>query len=86
VEVVRHGLIGTRDIVSTSASVGTEITTRGRGGPEHKDLQRRIAAWGSEHGFRATIERQVEGGRVDVALERLGFGSPARLVHDPCGI
>lgn len=61
------------DVVSISSRERSETVVRGRGGAEHKDLQRRIAAWGSENGFRATIERQVEGGRVDVALERAGL-------------
>ena len=43
----------------------------GRGGPRHKQVQSVIKRWGEHHGYRATIERSILGGRgsVDVALE-----------------
>lgn len=44
-------------------------TTPGRGGSEHKYLQTLIKQLGEDRGYRATIERQVEGGSIDVALE-----------------
>jgi hypothetical protein len=41
----------------------------GRGGSEHKYIQSLIKQLGEARGYRATIERQVEGGSIDVALE-----------------
>jgi hypothetical protein len=44
----------------------------GKGGAEHTYLQELVKRWGEEHGFRAAVEEQVEGGResIDVALYR----------------
>ncbi len=49
-----------------------ESPTPGRGGGEHKLLQRLAAEWGAERGFRAAIEQEILGGagRVDVGLDR----------------
>src|SRR5581483_9031863 len=47
----------------------TEPPQPGRGGQQHKYLQQLIRHWGEERGFRATVEKQVAGGSVDVALE-----------------
>ncbi|MBI3818856.1 MAG: type IV secretion system DNA-binding domain-containing protein [Planctomycetes bacterium] len=42
----------------------------GRGGAQHKYLQSLVKHYAEVHGFRATIEAAVDGGRVDVLLER----------------
>lgn len=44
----------------------------GKGGQQHKYLQGLIKRWGEERGFKATIEKQVTGGSVDVVLEKEG--------------
>jgi len=45
----------------------------GKGGQQHKYLQQLIKRWGEERGYKATIEKQVAGGSVDVALEKDGY-------------
>lgn len=47
----------------------------GRGGAKHKYLQSLVAKIGTDHGFLATIEKSLMGGRahVDVSLERDDF-------------
>jgi hypothetical protein len=44
----------------------------GRGGPEHKYVQQLIKQWAEGLGYRATIEKQLVEGSVDVALEKKG--------------
>jgi len=44
----------------------------GKGGPQHKYLQHLIKRYAEDKGFKATIEKQVEGGSVDVSLEKEG--------------
>lgn len=46
----------------------------GRGGAQHKYLQQLIKQLAEEKGYRATIEKQIDGGvgSVDIALEREG--------------
>lgn len=45
----------------------------GRGGATHKYLQGLIREWAQANGFRAEIEKEIDGGkRVDVALSREG--------------
>lgn len=44
----------------------------GKGGPKHRYLQRLVKELGEQQGFRSTIEAPVEGGQVDVLLERDG--------------
>lgn len=41
----------------------------GKGGQQHKYLQHLIKKFGEDRGFRAIIERPVDGGSIDVALE-----------------
>lgn len=47
----------------------------GRGGPEHQYLQDLVKRWAESHGYRATIEEEIPGGRgkVDVALRTDDF-------------
>ncbi|MBW8878417.1 MAG: type IV secretion system DNA-binding domain-containing protein [Acidobacteria bacterium] len=47
----------------------------GRGGPEHQYLQDLVKRWAESHGYRATIEEEIPGGRgkVDVALRSDDF-------------
>lgn len=45
----------------------------GRGGPEHKYLQELVKRWAESKGFRAVVEEEIPGGRVDVALEQDGW-------------
>lgn len=59
------------DKVKPKAEV-PKITVLGKGGQQHKYLQGLIKRWGEERGFKATIEKQVSGGSVDVVLEREG--------------
>lgn len=49
-----------------------EQRTPGRGGPQHKYVQTLIKQWAEGMGWRATIEKQVLGGKgsVDVAIEK----------------
>lgn len=54
--------------VSKAKSIASE-TPPGKGGQQHKYLQQLIKRWGEERGYKATIEKQVKGGGVDVALE-----------------
>lgn len=57
------------------AKTGTaiqEATAPGKGGQQHKYLQQLIKRWGEERGYKSTIEKQVSGGSVDVALEKGG--------------
>lgn len=49
-----------------------EAVQPGKGGQQHKYLQQLIKRWGEERGYKATIEKQVAGGSVDVALEKDG--------------
>lgn len=49
-----------------------ETTAPGKGGQQHKYLQQLIKRWGEERGYKSTIEKQVSGGSVDVALEKDG--------------
>lgn len=44
--------------------------TSGKGGAEHKYLQSLIKSYAESKGFRATIEAAVEGGAIDVLLQR----------------
>jgi hypothetical protein len=44
----------------------------GRGGPQHKYLQNVLKSFGETHGYHATVEKQVDGGSIDVFLERAG--------------
>jgi len=55
-----------------SKGATVEAVQPGRGGQQHKYLQQLIKRWGEERGFKATIEKQVAGGSVDVALEKDG--------------
>jgi hypothetical protein len=45
----------------------------GRGGQQHQYLQHLFKRAGEERGFKATIEKSVPGGSVDVAFERGAF-------------
>jgi hypothetical protein len=45
----------------------------GRGGREHKYIQKLLKQVGEDRGFRATIEREIPGGSVDLSLEREGM-------------
>ncbi len=56
----------------TEKKPAAEPRLPGKGGPEHTYLQELIKRWGEEHGFRAVVEEQIEGGResIDVALYR----------------
>lgn len=47
----------------------------GRGGPEHQYLQDLVKRWAESHGYRATIEEEIPGGKgkVDVALRTDDF-------------
>lgn len=47
-----------------------EPTPLGRGGQEHKYLQHLVKRLGEERGFRAVIEEQVTGGKVDIVLRK----------------
>lgn len=49
--------------------------TAGRGGTEHKELQRRFQTLAHELGYKVTIEMQIPGGReaVDIVFERGGI-------------
>ena len=47
-----------------------EPVGEGGGGPEHQYLQELVRQFANEYGFRATLEAPVDGGRVDVVLER----------------
>lgn len=49
-----------------------EPAISGKGGPQHKYLQQLIKRWGEERGYKSTIEKQIAGGSVDVALEKDG--------------
>ena len=46
----------------------SEPPSGGRGGRDHRYLQHLVARLGQERGFRASIEEQIPGGRIDVAL------------------
>lgn len=48
----------------------SRVATPGRGGAEHKEMQQVLKRWGSELGFVVDVEKQVEGGSVDVHFER----------------
>jgi type IV secretion system coupling TraD/TrwB family protein/type IV secretory system conjugative DNA transfer VirD4/TraG family protein len=52
-----------------------EPPSLGRGGPEHQYLQDLVKRWAESHGYRATIEEEIPGGRgkVDVALRTDDF-------------
>lgn len=45
----------------------------GRGGPQHKYLQNVLKSFAEARGYHATIEKQVDGGSIDVLLERDGL-------------
>ena len=45
-------------------------TLPGKGGVEHKYLQSLIKSYAESKGFRATIEAEVDGGQIDVLLQR----------------
>ena len=49
-----------------------EVSLQGRGGKEHKQLQKLIKETAEKNGFKATIEKRINNGagHVDVALER----------------
>jgi hypothetical protein len=51
-----------------------EEVPQGRGGKQHKYLQQLIKQWGNGMGYRATIEKSIQGGEgsIDVALEKAG--------------
>jgi hypothetical protein len=49
-----------------------EAVQPGKGGQQHKYLQQLIKRWGEERGYKSTIEKQIVGGSVDVALEKDG--------------
>lgn len=49
-----------------------ETLQSGKGGQQHKYLQHLIKRWGEERGYKSTIEKQIAGGSVDVALEKDG--------------
>lgn len=57
---------------SKSKPPAMEAPQLGKGGQQHKYLQQLIKRWGEERGYKATIEKQVAGGSVDVALEKDG--------------
>lgn len=57
---------------SKTALPTREAAHLGKGGQQHKYLQQLIKRWGEERGYKATIEKQVAGGSVDVALEKDG--------------
>lgn len=57
---------------SKTALPTLETIQPGKGGQQHKYLQQLIKRWGEERGYKATIEKQVAGGSVDVALEKEG--------------
>lgn len=42
----------------------------GKGGNEHKDLQKTIKSLAEEKGYRATVEKEVSGGSIDVELQK----------------
>lgn len=57
---------------SRRETVAHEEPLRGRGGPQHKYLQRLVKKMAEARGYRAAIEREILGGtgHVDVAIER----------------
>src|ERR1035437_1096855 len=44
----------------------------GKGGPHHVHLQGLVKDIGERHGFKAEIEKAIEGAQIDVSLERKG--------------
>lgn len=50
--------------------VAVAPATPGRGGPEHKYLQTLVKQWAEARGFKVSLEKDIPGGRVDLALER----------------
>lgn len=44
----------------------------GKGGAQHKAIQQRLKAEAEKLGFRATVEKEVPGGGIDLLLERAG--------------
>jgi len=56
---------------SARASIGDREF--GKGGPKHRYLQSLVKELAEQQGFRATIEAPIEGGQVDVLLERDGL-------------
>ena len=57
-------------ISHTEVPENTEPRPLGRGGLEHQHLQRYLKEVGERFGYRATIEKTIGGGSVDVLLER----------------
>lgn len=59
----------TLPIASPQPQVPPE-TPVGRGGPQHQYLQSLVAGFAQSHGYRATVEAPMDGGKADVLLER----------------
>ena len=55
------------------ASAKRDMYIAGQGGREHKYIQQLIKQTAQERGYMASIEYQIEGGSIDVALEREGM-------------
>jgi hypothetical protein len=70
-EPVRSVAASAQDTESVTA---VERPSPGRGGGQHKLIQRLAREWGEARGYRATVEQDILGGagRVDVVLERDG--------------
>ena len=96
-EEIRDVLISEEKEYSSAPETPTIVSTRekvvenaepspGRGGPEHVYLQSLLKQYGEDHGFKASIERELpDGGRVDVALERKDMRIACETVSQPVG-
>jgi len=58
--------------VKPKTAPSAEPAALGRGGKDHKYIQNMIKREAEAAGYRVTIEKQVEGGSVDVVLEKAG--------------